>query len=486
MAAIPLNRREEQRQGLRRTLAARLLAVAMALGALGLALGGAQAQPAQRVDSLSVEERRLIVAATAATGMDLSTRDDAGLVSELMAYARRELGLRIRPSSIDSLWSVSPPARNPEAEFRASRADGSLASWLAQIASRHPQYVALHAVAERYRIATLKPFTPIGPLPTLREGDAHEALPRIRSRLADYGFSAPLTPTPEVFDAGLKAAITAFQNQSGMAADGVLGPVTRGALDVSPRARLSQLEANLERLRWLPRDLPADRMEVNIATAEAALFLANQPVLRMRVVVGDLAHKTPMFASELEAVVFNPPWNVPNSIAQNEILPRAARDPGYLARNNFISIDGRLQQRPGPSNSLGQIKFDLQNPFGVYLHDTPSKAAFRRPVRTLSHGCMRLEKPRELALAILAPQGWREDEVAEAIAAGATQRVNLDDPLPLFVVYQTSMVEDGLLRFAPDVYGWDVKLNAALVGARSNVGGASAATDCSDASIAAG
>ena len=112
----------------------------------------------------------------------------------------------------------------------------------------------------------------------------------------------------------------------------------------------------------------------------------------------------PIFASQIETVVFNPPWNVPASIANGEILPRAARDPGYLARNNFTYRDGRLQQQPGPTNSLGQVKFDMPSPFGVYLHDTPGRAAFARPVRTLSHGCMRLEKPRELATLLLASE----------------------------------------------------------------------------------
>src|SRR5690606_8341544 len=125
----------------------------------------------------------------------------------------------------------------------------------------------------------------------------------------------------------------------------------------------------------------------------------------------------------------------PASIARNEILPRAARDPGYLARNHFAVVDGRLQQRPGPDNALGRLKFDLPSPYGVYLHDTPGRSAFQQTVRALSHGCMRLEKPRELALALLAQQGWTATSLAAAIDSGATRRVDLQEPLPLFVIY---------------------------------------------------
>ncbi len=461
-----------------RVFGAIVIAATLTLDLPALSSVSARAETAEDILQISAEERRLIIAATGASGVDFSGLDDVALVRELMAYVRRELGLRVRPASVDRLWSLSPPARSPEAEFGAARADGTLANWLAQVPARHPQYVALRSAAERYRAATLEPFVPIGSLPTLREGSTHDALPQVRSRLAKEGFPAPPTSAPALFDAGLASALEVFQASGGLTVDGVLGPATRAALDVSPATRVTQIEANLERLRWLPRELPAERVEVNIAAAEAALIKAGHTPLRMRVVVGDLSHKTPMFASRLEAVVFNSPWNVPASIARDELLPREARDPGYLARNNFVRVAGRLQQRPGPNNSLGQIKFDLPSLFGVYLHDTPGKAAFQRPVRALSHGCVRLEKPRELALALLTPQGWREAEVTAAIAAGGTRRVSLERPVPLFVVYQTAMVEEGRIRFVPDVYGWDAKLTASLAGARPYAVRAMADTDC--------
>jgi murein L,D-transpeptidase YcbB/YkuD len=242
----------------------------------------------------------------------------------------------------------------------------------------------------------------------------------------------------------------------------VLGPATRQALNVPAADRLEQISSNLERLRWLPRSLPAERVEVDTARATATLYRDDAPVLTMRAVVGKPSTKTPIFASRLEAVVFNPPWNIPSEIAANEVLPRAAREPGYLQREGIVRTGSGLQQRPGPLNALGQLKFDLPSPFGVYLHDTPSKSAFQREVRTLSHGCMRLEQPRALASLLL---GWSPGQVDEAIATAETRRVALPRTVPLFVIHSTVFVgADGQLNFLPDVYGWDRKLGRALAG----------------------
>ncbi|HVK41574.1 MAG TPA: L,D-transpeptidase family protein, partial [Phenylobacterium sp.] len=168
------------------------------------------------------------------------------------------------------------------------------------------------------------------------------------------------------------------------------------------------------------------------------------------------------------------------SIATNEILPRAARDPGYLTRNGFRSVDGRLQQRPGAANALGRLKFDLQSPYGVYLHDTPEKNAFSREKRTLSHGCMRLENPEALAQWLLARQGWPANRLASAIADGETRRIALDRPLSLLVVYRTAVVSDGGLHLLPDPYQWDTSLARALAGTVLADTGARDASDCAE------
>ncbi|HEY2358712.1 MAG TPA: L,D-transpeptidase family protein, partial [Phenylobacterium sp.] len=269
----------------------------------------------------------------------------------------------------------------------------------------------------------------------------------------------------DVFDAALEQALMDFQRHHELQADGVVGRGTLAALNVTAEDRLAQLDANLERWRWLPA-LPAERIEVDVAAANAILYDDDAPRLAMRVVVGDAQHKTPMFSSRLDALVFNPPWNVPSSIAAKELLPHERADPGYLARNDFVVVGGALQQRPGPRNALGRVKFDFPSPFGVYLHDTPSRAAFARPGRWLSHGCIRLEKPRELAAAVLGPQGWGPDRIDAVIEAGETTRVQLSNTVPLYVLYWTVVLaEDGRPAFRPDPYAWDAKLMKAIAGA---------------------
>jgi murein L,D-transpeptidase YcbB/YkuD len=297
----------------------------------------------------------------------------------------------------------------------------------------------------------------------MARGARGPAVRALRTRLAAEGYDAPAGHDPQVFDARLAAALADFQAHHGLAAGGSLNADTRAALDVPAADRLDQIEANLERWRWLPRQLPADRVEVDIAAATARLIQDGAETLAMKTVVGDPKHHTPSFASHLDSVVFNPPWNVPASIAQKEILPKAAKDPGYLAREDFVWVEGRLQQRAGPKSALGKVKFDLPSDFGVYLHDTPARSGFARRVRALSHGCMRLEKPRELAAALLAPQGWTPERVDSAIDGGKTATFRIAAKTPLFVLYWTAVADaDGRVDFRPDVYGWDQELADAL------------------------
>jgi murein L,D-transpeptidase YcbB/YkuD len=210
-------------------------------------------------------------------------------------------------------------------------------------------------------------------------------------------------------------------------------------------------------------------------------------VLTSRVVVGDLRHPTPVVQARLDAVILNPQWNVPVSIAVEEILPRLRENRRYLAENDIVILERResdpfgltvdwsaipsepfpfrLQQRPGPDNPLGRIKFDVPNRFDVYLHDTPTRSLFARPVRTASHGCIRVERAGDLAVHVLAdgPGGWTRQRLAEAIAAGDSQRIALARPLPVYILYWTAFAApDGLVQFRDDVYGRDRLLAATL------------------------
>jgi len=389
--------------------------------------------------------------------------DDATLTARVLAYARTEAGQRVRPSRIDSRWTIEPAPRDLATEFAAARAAGGLVPWLTSLAPTTPAYRALAQARDRYAMTAAVggwPRVPDGP--SLRMGDNDGAVSALRARLAAEGYGAAASDLA-LFDAALEHVLRDFQARHALGVDGVLGPATRAALNVAASERLAQIDANLERWRWMPRSLAADRVEVDTGAQEATLYQGGSPVLRMRAIVGSPKHPTPMFASRIDAVIVNPPWNVPRSIAVNELLPAEGRRPGLLASMGIRWVDGHLQQRPGPNNSLGVIKFDVSSRFGVYLHDTPGKGLFAQPVRAFSHGCMRLEQPRDLALALLAPQGMDAGAVDAAVAAGATRRINLQRRLPLYVVHWTVRAEpDGRPSFRPDIYGWDRKLAAAL------------------------
>ncbi len=223
--------------------------------------------------------------------------------------------------------------------------------------------------------------------------------------------------------------------------------------------RIRQIEVNLERQRWLPRRLPSDRVWVNAADERLVLYRADRPVFSTRVIVGQdvRVNQTPEFRATIDAVLYNPPWNIPESITTEEILPKLSRDPDYLTRHNMVyRPDGGLQQLPGPNAGLGQLKFEMENRFDVYLHDTPSKNLFDRDNRRISHGCIRVQNPRELA-ALLMQQPI--ETISQAIATGSTIRSNLPSPVPVFVVYQTAFVDiDGTLQFRPDIYNRDLEI----------------------------
>jgi murein L,D-transpeptidase YcbB/YkuD len=285
-----------------------------------------------------------------------------------------------------------------------------------------------------------------------------------------------LTPGPIDIAAALDAAIG---SRDPAAAIEALAPTTptylllRRALQnfpsggsaggVTPTSRRREIEVNLERERWLPRPLPADRVWVNVADERLVLYRDNRPVFSTRVIVGqdDRLKQSPELQTTIDGIWFNPPWNVPQDIAANEILPKTRNDPNYLARRNLVMLpDGTLQQRAAPNSALGRLMFAMNNRFDVYLHDTPSKDLFSRENRRISHGCIRVENPRELA-ALLMQQPI--DAINQVIATDRTTRSNLPTPMPIFVAYETAFAGvDGRLEFRADVYGRDGEIGPYL------------------------
>lgn len=233
------------------------------------------------------------------------------------------------------------------------------------------------------------------------------------------------------------------------------------AADQSTRWRA--LEVNLERERWLPRKLPSDRIMVNAATQQLVMYRNDQPVFTTRVIVGmdEPGNQSPEFQVAIDAIWFNPPWNIPADIVQKEYQPLIDKDPDYLEKHGLTMLpNGVLSQKAGPFAGLGYLMFDMNNKFDVYLHDTPGRDLFQRDNRRISHGCIRVENPRELAALVM--QQSRE-EIDRTIATGDTNRVKVPKPVPVFVTYETAFADpDGKVQFRPDIYSRDAEIWQAL------------------------
>lgn len=440
------------------------------LAALALAAGltaAADAAPPPDL-ALSSVDRAALEAAFAQAGRAPPPpwASDAQVWEATERLAQAELGLRVQPADIDPLWAQAPATRSPMQEMASAYAFGRLAAWSATLSPNGEAYAALARARLRYAAIVAAGGWPDLPLDLrLRPGDVGPGVLALRQRLAAEDAGPPAPDQPEVFDPPLKQSLVAWQARNGLEADGIVGPATRARLAEPAATRLARIEANLERWRWLPRPLPRDRLEIDTGGAVGALFRDGRRVRTFRVIVGAVRDPTPLFLSAINGVVLNPPWNVPDRIAREEILPKAALDPGYLERNGFVQLDGRLQQAPGPRSALGLVKFDLVSPFGVFLHDTPGREAFGLRERHLSHGCMRVEHPLALADLLLAPQGRGGGRMMADLATGRTQRIALSRPIPLVVVHWTVRVDpDGQVGFLDDVYGWDARLARALSG----------------------
>jgi len=393
---------------------------------------------------------------------------DLLLTDAFLRYATALAQGRVRSAAIESDWALPVPDFDVGAALDRA-ASGDPGTVLAGLAPAEPAYKGLQAALIRYRAIVAGGGWPRVPeAGKLVRGDSGVAVATLRRRLVAEGFLAADGGGKE-FDAELEAALKRFQADHGIAADGRAGHDTYEALNVPATVRLEQIRDNLERWREMPRDWPPTRIEVNIPAAWLTVVEHGVPGLSMRAIVGAGEHPTPVLRAHMNAVLFNPPWNVPASIVRKEILPHARRDPHYLDRNHYVYIGVRgrspMQQLPGPDNALGRIKFELPNIYDVYLHDTPTHPLFSRVIRTLSHGCVRLEDPRDLALYVLAggKTSWSLDDIDGAIAQGDTRRVPLAHSVPVYLLYWTAFVDpDGAVEFRDDVYGRDLRLAAAM------------------------
>jgi murein L,D-transpeptidase YcbB/YkuD len=387
---------------------------------------------------------------------------------------------RTTPSPIDGRWKAN--RKSPDiAATLAKAVDGDLAHWLDTIQPPHPEYSALRKAFMDLHGQKEKGGWPAVPADVYKRGQSGPAVAALRQRLAVAGElkTQDANNAAATYDGDVETAVKAFQELHGIKATGLVDKPTLAALNISIDERLRQVALNLERWRWLPDDLGARHLFVNIPFFHLVAREDGKPVMDIRVVVGKPGNETPIFSDEMETVVFSPYWNIPDSIKQGETAPAVMRDPSYLERNNIEirrgsqvvsassvnwSDPGELRQlafrqRPGANNALGHVKFLFPNKYDVYLHDTPADSLFARPGRAFSHGCVRVEEPEVLANYILRGYSeWNGPRIITAMHSGDEQHVKLKETIPVHIVYFTSWVDDnGGLHFQPDIYGYDAK-----------------------------
>jgi L,D-transpeptidase YcbB len=456
------------------------------------------------------------------------------LTTALLTLGRDVAIGRTDPRRLDPRWKRQRELPDLPAALEKAIAENAMPQWADRVGPVHPEYARL-----RKAWAALRPHRdaewPRVPNATVRPGQSNAAVIMLRYRLVasgelpygavqpadrtDRGLSnkgaasktqkpqgrgdqkgrqaAQPPPDPRLsrYDDAVVNAVKAFQEHHGIKPTGLLDARTVGALNVPVSQRVAQVALNLERWRWMPDDLGARHIRVNIPQFYVEAYENSRPVLSIRAIVGKEGDETPIFSESMTHVVFSPYWNIPPTIVADETLPAAERDPDYLSRNNIevVRVSGgeaevidpedldwtnaetmkgvAFRQRPGSENALGFVKFMFPNPFNVYIHDTPADRLFQRLGRTLSHGCVRIEDPVGFAQYVLRDQPrWTRDAIMVAMHAGTESHIKLSTPIPVHIVYFTAWADEkGGLHFRDDVYGFDAgkKLRTAAVASAS-------------------
>ncbi|MGA7386034.1 MAG: L,D-transpeptidase family protein, partial [Methylocella sp.] len=391
---------------------------------------------------------------------------DIALSDAVVAYGRQASGSRVDPHVISRLIGVEPEVADPAVILARVATAGENAG--EELRRFNPPQKAYEALRDKLlqlrrgrRVAGRDAAIPSGPV--LRPGMRDPRVPLIRARLSLDDAAAAVDLA---YDARIAAAVADFQKANGLPASGNLTARTVAALSGGQTSRLeAEIIANMERWRWMPRDMGETHIEVNIPDYEAVVIEKGAVIERNRVVVGKEQTPTPVFSDTMKFLIVNPAWNVPQSIIRNEMLPRLASDPDYLHRLGYevFSRAGHLvvRQPPGERNALGRIKFVFPNDFAVYMHDTPLRKLFASAKRAFSHGCVRVDDPFRFAETVLG-NGWSEQRIKKLIG-GKERYVYLPKPLPVYLEYFTTFVdESGELQLRDDVYGYSRRVKAAL------------------------
>lgn len=399
---------------------------------------------------------------------------------------------KVDPKSLDSNWNLNRSLENSDpAEIIQTVIDSdSIQTFMDRTVPRQPFYKQYKKALAQYRnIKTQGGWQTIPSGPTLKPGMDDSRIIQLKQRLKVTGdYSEIISEPANYYDSFFEEAVKNFQKRHGLKVDGVIGKNTLQAMNVSVDDRIDQIRVNLERGRWVFKEVQEDYFVVNIAGFQAFLVKDNKVIWDTRVVVGKPFRRTPVFKSEMKYMVFNPTWTIPPSILRNDILPKANKNPDYIREYGLDVLDREgnqvdpdsldwssfsarnfpyiLRQPPGPKNALGRIKFIFPNTHFVYLHDTPHRELFDNPERTISSGCIRVENPIKLAELLLDDkEKWNQQRISEIIESNKTKSIYLPEPLTVLLLYWTVMIDqDGQVSFRKDVYGRDKKVLEALDG----------------------
>lgn len=398
---------------------------------------------------------------------------------------------RVNPTTLEPEWLANRRQVDMAAELSATLERGDVRGHLDALRPAQPGYRALRRMLARLRSVQAEGgWGIVSEGPTIHPGDTDPRVPMLRRRMTASGdLDTPGGGDVQELDEDLARAVRRFQGRHGLEPDGNVGPGTLAAMNVPVEARIAQIEVNMERWRWLPNDLGRRHIRVNIADYRVEVWEDGAVALDMRAVVGREYRETPMFSATMTYLVLAPYWHVPPRIAAVDKLPEIRKNPGYLASMKMTLFDQatnepvdpssldwnaitgaelnrrfRLRQDPGPLNALGNVKFMFPNRHNVYLHDTPSRELFGRTTRAFSSGCIRVEKPLDLADYLLAGDPrWSPGRIRAVVAAGQETTVWLERPVPVHILYWTAFAgDDGGVDFRPDLYGRDRAVRRAL------------------------
>ena len=414
-----------------------------------------------------------------------AARTDMLLSEAFLKYAMDLSTGRVATDSLDIIWESYPKKDNFPEYLEKALEENSVSKALYNLWPHHESYYKL---LNAYNNLSAFPETkwPLpGHLPVLKRKDRKESIPRVKGFLSatgdlNSGDSSYLTSP--VFDKKLENAVRQFQQRHGLKSDGIIGETTLAEMNIPLKYRLNQLLVNIDRIRFLPADFGKRYIIVNLPGYFLEYYENDKLKLPMNVVVGKIENYTPVLKDTMSYIVFNPDWNIPNSIATDEMLPKIKSDSTYLKRNNYILLRGSYKstdtvnpgtvkwkditadnfpfsiiQLPGDNNALGRIKFMFPNNYDIYLHDTPANNLFNYENRAFSHGCIRVENPEALANTLLDGQ-LNPREIEEILEDKKTKSVVLEKKVMVHFLYQTAWIDkNDQLQFRKDIYDIDRK-----------------------------